>query len=643
MEKDRELLFGVLAVQLKLVSPQQLMESAAAWATRQDKPLSEVLVVHGLLSLEKKKLIEELLELQVKEHAGNIQSTLQSFGGDRAVYESFAGSILVEKDAIKLSYQGSPDLGQKPVSEALDDDTRLTIEQPGRYSIKGEHDRGGIGRIMIAFDETVGREIAVKELLPQTGGSGKPALDSPMRKTGAALARFLREARITGQLEHPGIVPVYEIGKKSDGSIYYTMKLIRGSNFSAKLKEYKNLQERLRLLPNFLSLCQAVAYAHSRGVIHRDIKPANVLIGEFGETVLLDWGLAKVKGLEDIRASQITESLRLIKEGGVGITSAGLPVGTPAYMSPEQAEGTIEAIDERSDVWCLGAFLYEIVTGCLPFTGTNCYEVTDKIINDPIVPIREVEPKAPAELCAIAEKCLQKSPRDRYQSAAELAKDLTNFQAGGLVGAFEYPVWKLLFRWLKGHWIKLVLATAGTIAGLLLIICLGFTVFFNFQKKAAFPKQDMEFFSISMEKSRMEKLLIKLPDGPGNAATDLMKANHNNIDEGKKRGSLIPYQWIEQVQSGYYSSSLQFNDPKEMAKLVEWSKIPEVDLFKNAASRGSYQMWGVEIFPRVGDHFWNIPIPYYLDFERLAWLGIVRAMELEKQGRMRRRWPGTMT
>ena len=185
MSKDRELLFGVLAVQLKLISTQKLMESAAIWATRQEQPLGKILIEQGYLNEEKRNLIENLLELQIKEHNGDPKATLQSFGGDRAVYESFAGSILVEKGEIKLSSISSEAMKQKPGQEKLEDSTRLSMEQPGRYSIKGEHDRGGIGRIMIAVDETIGREIAIKELLPDKGPGGTPPSDSPIRKTGA--------------------------------------------------------------------------------------------------------------------------------------------------------------------------------------------------------------------------------------------------------------------------------------------------------------------------------------------------------------------------------------------------------------------------------------------------------------------------
>jgi serine/threonine-protein kinase len=157
-----------------------------------------------------------------------------------------------------------------------------------------------MGRVLLVHDEYLGRSIALKELLPLSAPADPSQKPSPMRQTASVVARFLQEARITGQLEHPSIVPVYELGRRHDGTLYYTMKLVKGKTLSQALRDCRSLQERLALLPNFVDLCQAIAYAHNRGVIHRDIKPGNVMVGQFGETVVLDWGLAKVRNSEDV-------------------------------------------------------------------------------------------------------------------------------------------------------------------------------------------------------------------------------------------------------------------------------------------------------------------------------------------------------
>src|SRR5207302_2244773 len=203
----------------------------------------------------------------------------------------------------------------------------------GRYQVRSEYGRGGQSRVLLAFDAHMGREIALKELLPE---GAEPGSGSGSQ---AAASRFVREARITGQLEHPNIVPVYELGRPDDGSFYYTQKLVRGVTLKAKLREAKTLADRLKLLTHFADICHAVAYAHSRGVVHRDLKPDNVMVGQFGETVVLDWGLAKARGEKDVKGKQLqreTEAMR------ADATMAGHALGTPSYMSPEQAQGKLE-------------------------------------------------------------------------------------------------------------------------------------------------------------------------------------------------------------------------------------------------------------------------------------------------------------
>jgi len=173
----------------------------------------------------------------------------------------------------------------------------MVIEQAGRYQEISEYARGGMGRILMVKDRCLGRDVALKELLPTLASQEqKPTLakndaDQPFR-------RFIREAMITAQLEHPSIVPVYELGRREDGSFYYTMKLVKGKTLSEAIQETNDLDERLRLLPHYIDLCQAIAYAHERGVIHRDLKPSNVMVGQFGETVILDWGVAKIQRME---------------------------------------------------------------------------------------------------------------------------------------------------------------------------------------------------------------------------------------------------------------------------------------------------------------------------------------------------------
>jgi WD40 repeat protein len=310
---------------------------------------------------------------------------------------------------------------------------------PDAYELLGELARGGMGRISKARDR-LGRVVAVKQLLHP----------SPH-----AIALFEREARITARLQHPSIVSVIEAGILPNGEPMYVMKLVPGRALRDVLRESLAVTERLGLLPIVIAIADALAYAHREGVIHRDLKPSNVLIGEFGEVVVIDWGLA-----HDAHGGR--EPPEAAAALAADVTARAM--GTPAYMTPEAARG--EPVDERADVYAIGALLYEMLAGAPPYRGEDGVAILAAVRAGPPEPIARRAPGTPADLAAIVERAMARDRDARYPSARELADELRRFATGQLVSAHVYSLRDRAWRWLRRN--RAPVAVGGVAAALVI-------------------------------------------------------------------------------------------------------------------------------------------------------------------------------
>ncbi|MCX7957472.1 MAG: WD40 repeat domain-containing serine/threonine-protein kinase [Deltaproteobacteria bacterium] len=436
---EREILFCITALQMGLTTAEQLKEIGKDLSEKKIVSIRSELIKRASISPEKIKTVEHAVDISASLYNGNFKKILSLGIYRKLVREAFGDSISISRNG-----ELRPSYPKIRLDENAEDIHTVTEEAPERYLTLRDIGAGGIGKVILAFDKHTGRNIAIKELIsPPANREFGDSVITPDE------ARFLREARLTAQLEHPSVVPVYEIGRKSNNAIYYTMKYVKGRTLSEIIRSCSSLNERLRFLSHFVNLCNAIAYAHSKGVIHRDIKPHNVMIGEFGETVVLDWGLAKIKGLGERENEKFANQMKLLQDAAAGKTIAGEVMGTPQYMPPEQAWGDVSNIDEKSDIYSLGAVLYEILTGFPPFEGDSPIDIVKEVRaysrgEVKLKTVKEEEPECPDELAAIAEKSLSADKQRRYASVTDLIDDVEAYIAGHKVRGHRYSFFSYL-------------------------------------------------------------------------------------------------------------------------------------------------------------------------------------------------------
>jgi serine/threonine protein kinase len=432
------------------LTERRLSEALRSWTIHGSVPLAEHLVRLGLLE----ESSQEQLSVEAEQWLATCQSVEPGDG------DSASESVIVDTlESIDPSGRVSRLMGIQAAAGKGIVDSVNHRQSMLSYRLVRKIGQGGLGRVWLAFDENLKRYVAIKEIT---------ARDNP-----AALERFRREAEITGQLEHPGIVPIHQLGKdqRSDQA-FYAMRFLGKSTLHDAIMEYHERRAEgddnpmliRQLLTDFVNVCQAIGHAHSRKVIHRDLKPENVAIDSFGQVIVIDWGIAKV--IDDLNLNEANTDLDLNVMGHQS-TLQGQVLGTPMYMAPEQAAGRIDELDERTDIYGLGAILFAILTGTAPHEKTReesqasgGRDLLSAITSRPTPSAREVDSSVDNALSAICAKAMAWKRYARYQSATALAEDVQRWMAGEPVSAHQEQVYQRVTRWIQHHhfWSQIIAA-----------------------------------------------------------------------------------------------------------------------------------------------------------------------------------------
>jgi tetratricopeptide (TPR) repeat protein/tRNA A-37 threonylcarbamoyl transferase component Bud32 len=404
------------------------------------------LVDRSALDDARRALLEALVAEHLKQQGGDPVTSLaaiNSLGSGRQDRQRLDDADL-QAGLAATAYRPAGEGGDDGTTAAY---TPVSLRAGERFRILRFHRQGGLGRVYVARDEELGREVALKEIRPDK------VAEAHLR------TRFVLEAEINGGLEHPGIVPVYSLGAYDDGRPYYAMRLVEGESLREAIQSYHKASPRpdptavefRKLLGRFIDVCEAIAFAHSKGVLHRDLKPHNVMLGRFGETLLIDWGLAKATGRREPVSPDAACEATLVPPSGSGHALTLGVLGSPSYMSPEQAAGESASLGPATDVYGLGAILFALLTGEPPVEGKTTQETLDRVRRGAIRALQSLNPKIPRALEAVCQKALALTPADRYPTALALAEDVERWLADEPVSAWREPWIMRAARWGRQH------------------------------------------------------------------------------------------------------------------------------------------------------------------------------------------------
>src|SRR5262249_8757756 len=463
---DRNLLFGLIALQNGLIVQDQLLGAFRAWTLDKARALADHLVGRGDLDADDRSAVEALVARHLKKHGGDVEQSLAAIPAGRSTREGLAqlGDPDIKGTLAHVRSRSTQEDAQADADRTASYALATATSDGQRFRVLRPHARGGLGAVLVALDTELHREVALKQILDHHA-------DDPTSRQ-----RFWLEAEVTGGLEHPGIVPVYGLGTYGDGRPYYAMRFIRGDSLKEAIESYhtnpaltndpgRRSLELRKLLRRFLDVCNAIDYAHARGVLHRDLKPGNIIVGKHGETLVVDWGLAKPLGRIEPGSDVGERTLMPFSASGSAETLPGSALGTPTYMSPEQAGGDLDRLGPRSDVYSLGATLYCLLTGRPPFEGEDLGEILRKVQAGDFRTPREVNPALDKALEAGCTQAMATAPPERYASCRALAEDVERWAADEAVTAYPEPWTRTLVRWLTRHRTGMTGVAAAVLVG----------------------------------------------------------------------------------------------------------------------------------------------------------------------------------